>query len=369
MKQNRCHLQKAIAQIALVAVLSFAIVLTHQTGFADTQKEDPSSAVSARPEESVPARYKAAFAILARGVDRGRSGMEEQRRGFDMLYELAESFPDNVDALFLGGNLPLGDKRTGEDESARIAIEKYTRVISLKSAHAQAHVNRAAFRFLQAEPTAGDLRRLALTGELPSERPANKALLENGLEDLDKAIELQPRMFSAHYNRGLVLKAMGRYDEAIEAFSKAIEIGLKNPSWKGHVPTFQEEKNTEVIAGAVPVCLNSGFLKYIVDNCSTLYAGRHRAVCQHQSLTYFASKNDPVAFAHYMIASCLAGGQKYKKALHHYNKAIKLNPRIGRFYQMRALSYVGTGDERRAQRDLDRHMGISKELIEIIMQQ
>ncbi|MBD5267430.1 MAG: tetratricopeptide repeat protein [Bacteroides sp.] len=44
------------------------------------------------------------------------------------------------------------------------------------------------------------------------------------LEDIDKVIELSPRMAFAWYNKGVALAAMGDYTSAISAFSKAIEL-------------------------------------------------------------------------------------------------------------------------------------------------
>jgi len=341
--------------------------MKHSAAFK--MKSEKEGALSANVlKESIQEQYKSALTLFAQGVDKGEPGLSEQKRGFDMLYELAETFPENADVLFLVGNLPLGDKKTGADESRKMAMKKYTRVISLDPSHAEAYVNRGAFIFVEAAPTADDLKRLLDKGSLPSERPANKALLNEAIADLCRAIELRPRMFSAHYNRGLVLKAFGRYHEAIGSFSKAIEIGLKNPSWKGQVPTFDEERKTQVIAGAVPICLNSGFLKYIVDNCATLYSGRHRAVYQDESLIYFANADDPVAFAHYMIGSCYAAERNWQKALEHYDRAIRFNPYIGRFYQMRAISHLGTGNEGGARNDIETYKQLNNELVEVVSQ-
>jgi len=50
--------------------------------------------------------------------------------------------------------------------------------------------------------------------------------LEGALEHFDEAIELQPAYFKAHVNRIEVLVAMGRYDRAIDACQKLLDMKL-----------------------------------------------------------------------------------------------------------------------------------------------
>ncbi len=44
------------------------------------------------------------------------------------------------------------------------------------------------------------------------------------MADIDKVIELSPRMAFAHYNKGNVLVSLGDYTSAISAYTKAIEL-------------------------------------------------------------------------------------------------------------------------------------------------
>ena len=51
---------------------------------------------------------------------------------------------------------------------------------------------------------------------------------EEALTAYDKAVELNPKNFEAHNNRGIVLGDLGRYEEALTAYDKAIELNPKN---------------------------------------------------------------------------------------------------------------------------------------------
>ena len=47
---------------------------------------------------------------------------------------------------------------------------------------------------------------------------------ERSIEDYDRAIELDPNVAAAYYNRGHSYSDLGQYQRAIEDFDKAIEL-------------------------------------------------------------------------------------------------------------------------------------------------
>ncbi len=47
---------------------------------------------------------------------------------------------------------------------------------------------------------------------------------QDAIEDLDKAIELDPKLKNAYYGRGDVKYALGNFQDAIEDYNKAIEL-------------------------------------------------------------------------------------------------------------------------------------------------
>ena len=72
---------------------------------------------------------------------------------------------------------------------------------------------------------------------------------EETLEAYNKSIELNPRDSEVWRNKGLVLSALGRYEEAIQATEKAIEIDPtnKNAVWQrdSFIRNYREPSNSD----------------------------------------------------------------------------------------------------------------------------
>jgi tetratricopeptide (TPR) repeat protein len=54
---------------------------------------------------------------------------------------------------------------------------------------------------------------------------------ESALSDLARALELDPGLHKVRFNRGLMLEAMGRPEEAVEAFRDFIEAAGGEEYW------------------------------------------------------------------------------------------------------------------------------------------
>ncbi|MEI6687473.1 MAG: tetratricopeptide repeat protein, partial [Planctomycetota bacterium] len=57
------------------------------------------------------------------------------------------------------------------------------------------------------------------------------------IADYTKAIELNPNLATAYYNRGIVLKSLGKTEAAIADFTKARE-----PIWSKPLPQYIRQK-------------------------------------------------------------------------------------------------------------------------------
>ena len=104
------------------------------------------------------------------------------------------------------------------------ALADLDRVIALTPDFAPAYLERAAARVMIQESQTG--RTLEVTDSQTETRlSAETALALNQImADLDHALELDPLMAIAHYNRGTILLRMGADADAIDSFSRAIEI-------------------------------------------------------------------------------------------------------------------------------------------------
>ena len=57
----------------------------------------------------------------------------------------------------------------------------------------------------------------------------NQVSYERGIEDCNKAIEIDPNMAEAYDSRGVGYMRLGEYKKAIEDFDKALEINPNHP--------------------------------------------------------------------------------------------------------------------------------------------
>lgn len=104
------------------------------------------------------------------------------------------------------------------------AIADLNRVIELTPDFAPAYLERAAARVMIQESQTG--RALEITDSQTETRLSAETsmALNQIMADLDQALELDPLMAVAHFNRGTILLRMGADVDAIESLSRAIEI-------------------------------------------------------------------------------------------------------------------------------------------------
>lgn len=143
---------------------------------------------------------------------------------------------------------------------------------------------------------------------------------QQAIEDFSKAIEIRPLSAIAYTNRGNSYNSLGNYQQAIEDFSKAIEI---NPRYA---------------------------LAYY--NRGNVYAklGNY----QQAIINYDAS----IKYSQFTLAYNNRGNAyrmlgKYQNAIEDYNMAIKLSPSDGIVYENRGVAYRNLGDNEQAMKDFE----------------
>ncbi|MDE6514374.1 MAG: tetratricopeptide repeat protein [Muribaculaceae bacterium] len=102
-----------------------------------------------------------------------------------------------------------------------LALGDLDAVIAAQPDFAPAYLQRAAVRYRIQEAGQGSV---IVEGDAAELNARSAMVLGQIMDDLDRALALNPRMAVAHYNRGVVLMRLGAWADAIDAFTAAINI-------------------------------------------------------------------------------------------------------------------------------------------------
>ncbi len=144
---------------------------------------------------------------------------------------------------------------------------------------------------------------------------------QGGLQDLDRALELDPRDASAYVNRGAVRLNLGDLQGALQDLNRALELDPRDAS----------------------VYVNRGLVKAPLGDLQGALQDFDRAI-----------ELDPRLASAYMnrgVARARLGD--FQGALPDYDRAIELDPRDGRAYLNRGAARSRLGDDRGALPDYD----------------
>jgi len=147
---------------------------------------------------------------------------------------------------------------------------------------------------------------------------------ERALQDLDKALALDPRFFDTYISRGKIYRQTNQLDKAMQDYSKAIAIKPNDPDVynnRGNV-YFSMNKFNEAIAD-------------------------YNKVLQY-------NPNDSRALGN--LGAVYARLQKFPEALETLNRAIRLNPGYVDAYLNRAIIFAQTGKPSEAIKDFNSHI-------------
>lgn len=144
---------------------------------------------------------------------------------------------------------------------------------------------------------------------------------ENAVSDLNHAILIRPKYVSAHYNRGLALKEMGKFNEAVADFSFVLQ-----------------NKSRDVVS------------VYMMRGEANMYAGN--ALDALNDFTEALKYNPNIAQAYYQRGLILHSVTQYKDAINDYNRALEIDPKFADVYYVRALSFYKIKDFNRSLQDV-----------------
>ncbi|MBI5806198.1 tetratricopeptide repeat protein [candidate division TA06 bacterium] len=145
---------------------------------------------------------------------------------------------------------------------------------------------------------------------------------DQAVDDFTKAVNIDPRNFAAWYNRSCVYLKLNRPDEAIEDCSRAIVLD----------PAYAKAYSSRGLA--------YGMKKQYDSSLSDL----SRAIT--------LSPKDPLFY--YDRATTYGQMKNYLLAIADFSRAIELDPGYGQAYYYRGYTYYMTGDRRQAEQDVQR---------------
>jgi tetratricopeptide (TPR) repeat protein len=188
---------------------------------------------------------------------------------------------------------------------------------------------------------------------------------ELAIIDFDTAIKRNPKLFSAYFNKGVILKIIGREREAVPIFEKAIKLGLEKRVYSS--PTVANEDDVEFVGTGHPMMTMSGIRKYLIDEKLSFKRKEGKIVILSRTNPFISNENDAIAFAYYHQGSALASAnmKDYPKALSCFDKAIEQNPNIPTFYAVKGVIYAGLGNADQMFENLNQQKALMDRIIRI----
>jgi tetratricopeptide (TPR) repeat protein len=175
------------------------------------------------------------------------------------------------------------------------------------------------------------------------------------VEALDRAIALQPDLFLAHLHRGMVMKEMGRLDDALASFSRAVELQDEASVHNYRALVLDElgryEEALDSFARALALENENPMVQSNYGHALVRLQRPAEAVAHFEKAT--ALKPDEAGL-HYNLGEPLKQLGRLDEALACYDRAIALAPEMANAHVNRGLvlTYMGRAEEALAAFDL-----------------
>ncbi len=165
------------------------------------------------------------------------------------------------------------------------------------------------------------------------------------IEDYTKSIELNTDP-AAYNNRGLSYAELGLYDEALQDYTKAIELNPNKPLYydnRGRLYRFLEQYNNALQDYNKAIQLNPDWpVPY--NNRGNIYKEleQYEEALQDYNIAIQLNPSKPLYYDNRgRIYRML---DQYDEALQDYNKAIQLDPTAPKYYNNRSYAYIGLNE-------------------------
>lgn len=187
------------------------------------------------------------------------------------------------------------------------------------------------------------------------EEPVN----EQRLISCTKQLEREPNTVLTFFERGNAYFAMGKYAQAIDDYSKAMDFSIRTCCQKRGKAYCELKRYDEAIKDFRRAIETEEYLTdelYFDCGLACLEGGRYEDAVHSFNEVILINPND--AAAHYNRGEAYFNLRKYEAAKRDFDKYIRFEPKDPDGYKMRGKCYRALGDTSRAQADFAR-VGIS----------
>ena len=180
---------------------------------------------------------------------------------------------------------------------------------------------------------------------------------EDAIQNYDKAIELDSNVNSVYYyNRGNAYFSLGKFEEAIQDYNKAIDLNPNDDlsySNRGNA-YFSLGKFEDAIQDYnKAIDLNPNNASYY-NNRGTTFTNleKYEDAIQDYNKTIDLNPNDN--YAYFNRGAAFTYLNEYEKAINDFNKAIDLNSNNASYYNYRGTLYINQGNYDEAVKDFSK---------------
>lgn len=244
--------------------------------------------------------------------------LKEHDKSLQLLQPLAESESEDSD---MGGYLLMFDVAY-QTEQLDLMDKSLKAVERIEGRGPLWQVGNASRLALQAQQQSAE------TPNETSNKPDTSEKIEEALAQLEQAAELRPSWARIPSLRGELLDRLGKTDEALEAFVKAIELGESNPQLLMRTMNLLRERNDDALSGRTLAQIKqqgttlSGDAARLASSLSLQVEGPQQALAQLESF----AKNSEAQNDHLALAYLYGLNGRLSEAKDEYRRAIELEP-------------------------------------------
>ena len=233
------------------------------------------------------------------------------------------------------------------------AIADFTAAIELNPRLAEAYYNRGVVFYVEAE--GGYDRGVEHYGQ---------GEYEHAITDFTSAIELNPQYAEAYRYRGLAYVGRREYDQAISDYTDAIVLNPQDAEayrYRGHVYRGEREYDQAAADYSAVIRLNPQDAEaYRYRGLAYVGQREYDQAISDYTDAIVLNPQDVEAYRYRGLAYQVQG--EYDQVISDYTAVIGLNPQDANAYLVRSVSYARLGEYERAIEDIDRASAMSPDV-------